>query len=59
LASALDLLFAAQPKTRTLKRKQKEEDFVFRQTFRSFNLQTFQALKAKSNPNQTIKNANS
>jgi hypothetical protein len=53
------LLFAAQPKTRTLKRKQKEEDFVFHPTFRSFNLQTFQALKAKSNPNQTIKNANS
>jgi hypothetical protein len=29
-----------------------EEDFVFRQTFRRFNLQTIQALKGKSNPKQ-------
>jgi hypothetical protein len=36
-----------------------EEDFVFHPTFRSFNLQAIQALKAKNNPNQTIKNANS
>jgi hypothetical protein len=56
LASALDLLFGDQPKTRTLNRKQREEeDFVFRQTFRRFNLQTFQALKAKNNPKQTQK----
>jgi hypothetical protein len=53
------LLFAAQPKTRTLNRKQREEeDFVFHPTFRSFNLQTIHALKDKSNPNQVIQNAN-
>jgi hypothetical protein len=54
LAPALDLLFAAHPKTCTLSQKQREEeDFVFHQTFLCFNLQVFQALKEKSNPKQT------
>jgi len=35
-----------------------EEDFGLFATFWRFNLQTFQALKAESNPKQAIQNAN-
>jgi hypothetical protein len=35
-----------------------EEDFGLFPTFWRFNLQTFQALKAESNPKQAIQNAN-
>jgi hypothetical protein len=34
-----------------------EEDFPYPTPFWRFNLQAFQALKGKSNPNQEIKNA--
>jgi hypothetical protein len=34
-----------------------EEDFPYPTPFCRFNLQAFQALKGKSNPNQVIQNA--
>jgi|WetSurSiteA1Bulk_404760.scaffolds.fasta_scaffold163388_1 hypothetical protein len=34
-----------------------EEDFSYPTPFRRFNLQAFQSLKGKSNPNQVIQNA--
>jgi hypothetical protein len=52
-------LSATHPKTHIFRKQREEEDFAFRQTFRCFNLQTTQALKAKSNPKQAQKNANS
>jgi hypothetical protein len=53
------ICFLHSPKNSSLSHKQREEeDFPHSTFFYFFNLQTFQALKAKNNPNQTIKNAN-
>jgi hypothetical protein len=39
-------------------KQREEEDFPYPTFFYFFNLQTIQALKAKNNPNQTIKKSN-
>jgi hypothetical protein len=55
----LTYLQPARPKTHVLGYKQREEeDFPYPTFLYFFNQQTIQALKAKNNPNQTIKNAN-
>jgi hypothetical protein len=49
----------AHPKTHTLSHKQREEeDLSIRRPFRVNNLQTFQALKGKSNPKQVTQEFN-
>jgi hypothetical protein len=50
--------FRNSPKNTHLLATTKRRRFVFRRLFGVYNLQTFQALKAKINPKQAIKNAN-
>jgi hypothetical protein len=57
LAPAPDLISATHPKTHILARTKRRRRFCLSPPFWRFNLQTFQALKAKSNPNQVIQNA--
>jgi len=52
------LLQPNQKHTRLSRKQREEEDFPYPTFFYFFNLQTIQAPKSKSNPNQTIKNSN-